>query len=605
MSKLMDGMLMPLAAASMLVAVVATAQDFGIRTALQHTIGGESNVVVEVNEVTLSNKVAAISAKFANDSVTSHSLAVTNHVSDMERINWNLALSWGNHAGLYKALGWQPDWSDVLNKPALPTAQQIADWDTAAGWGPHATAGYLKSATDTVARASIAALETGKVSRLEWEAGNDAFAGSIGVLATRRVERVWSADGTRYLDATGVEWQLATVTNYTVALSSDFLRLPDGVRPVWSINDWPYTDGIWVGEVFEENAVFYCTSGGGVWSCAIGEYPLTLLPVETAQGTAVVSQHIATIYLPYRVFADTNQTDKTEADLANHVATNAASVIAQAQPSVLVRYGDLATTNTAGYAAFTNLNPASRYISVFQPTVGQSLAKARWDVASTLAGTLSVSAYAGSAFSSNAVYAVLTLYTAGGAVVASNIGATVGVDRVAVSNISATVTLSAPATNGYVVAEIFSAMAASNYVYVRSGGSYPFTLSTLNSPLGYLTLAQATALFALKDNGVQVNPTMGGNVTLEGSLTLGGTTYETLPAVPTVEDVANWNSAFGWGDHAGLYRAANWTPDWTDVQNKPAVVTSSTITVIWWGTKAEYQAINPKLSTTLYVTEEE
>lgn len=177
MSKLMDGMLILLASSWTLIAVVATAQgDFGIRTALQHTIGGESNVVIEINEVTLSNKVAAISTKFANDSVTSHSQAVTNHVSDTERVNWNLSFSWGNHAGLYKALGWQPDWSDVLNKPTLPTAQQIADWDTAAGWGPHATAGYLKSATDTVARVAIDVLSTGKVSQAQWTAGSNSFA---------------------------------------------------------------------------------------------------------------------------------------------------------------------------------------------------------------------------------------------------------------------------------------------------------------------------------------------------------------------------------------------------------------------------------------------
>ncbi|MGC9332082.1 MAG: hypothetical protein ACP5DZ_09455, partial [Bacteroidales bacterium] len=33
--------------------------------------------------------------------------------------------------------------------------------------------------------------------------------------------------------------------------------------------------------------------------------------------------------------------------------------------------------------------------------------------------------------------------------------------------------------------------------------------------------------------------------------------------------IANWNTAYAWGDHAGLYRPITWVPDWTDVTNKP------------------------------------
>jgi hypothetical protein len=31
----------------------------------------------------------------------------------------------------------------------------------------------------------------------------------------------------------------------------------------------------------------------------------------------------------------------------------------------------------------------------------------------------------------------------------------------------------------------------------------------------------------------------------------------------------NWNTAFGWGNHAGLYRPAGWVPDWEDITSKP------------------------------------
>jgi len=33
--------------------------------------------------------------------------------------NWNTAYGWGNHAGLYKAIGWVPSWTEVTGKPEL------------------------------------------------------------------------------------------------------------------------------------------------------------------------------------------------------------------------------------------------------------------------------------------------------------------------------------------------------------------------------------------------------------------------------------------------------------------------------------------------------
>ncbi|MEI6748882.1 MAG: hypothetical protein WCM93_06955, partial [Bacteroidota bacterium] len=37
----------------------------------------------------------------------------------------------------------------------------------------------------------------------------------------------------------------------------------------------------------------------------------------------------------------------------------------------------------------------------------------------------------------------------------------------------------------------------------------------------------------------------------------------------TSTNISNWNTAFGWGDHAGLYRPADWVPSWNDVSGKP------------------------------------
>ncbi|MBN2665641.1 MAG: hypothetical protein JXR67_03965, partial [Bacteroidales bacterium] len=35
--------------------------------------------------------------------------------------------------------------------------------------------------------------------------------------------------------------------------------------------------------------------------------------------------------------------------------------------------------------------------------------------------------------------------------------------------------------------------------------------------------------------------------------------------------ISNWNAAFGWGNHAGLYRLASYVPDWSDITGKPAL----------------------------------
>jgi hypothetical protein len=77
--------------------------------------------------------------------------------------NWNTAYGWGNHAGLYRPASWVPTWNNVTNKPNFANVAtsgsyndlsnkpnlSIADWNNAYTWGNHATAGYLKSFTET------------------------------------------------------------------------------------------------------------------------------------------------------------------------------------------------------------------------------------------------------------------------------------------------------------------------------------------------------------------------------------------------------------------------------------------------------------------------
>ena len=63
-------------------------------------------------------------------------------------------------------------------------------------------------------------------------------------------------------------------------------------------------------------------------------------------------------------------------------------------------------------------------------------------------------------------------------------------------------------------------------------------------------------------------------------------------------NITNWNTAFGWGNHTGLYRPVSWVPSWTDVTAKPTLfppsahshsavdITSGTLPVARGGTGA-------------------
>ena len=43
--------------------------------------------------------------------------------------------------------------------------------------------------------------------------------------------------------------------------------------------------------------------------------------------------------------------------------------------------------------------------------------------------------------------------------------------------------------------------------------------------------------------------------------------------------ITNWNTAYGWGNHSGLYKLNSYVPAWTEITGKPtfaAVATSGT-----------------------------
>ena len=61
------------------------------------------------------------------------------------------------------------------------------------------------------------------------------------------------------------------------------------------------------------------------------------------------------------------------------------------------------------------------------------------------------------------------------------------------------------------------------------------------------------------------------------------TSYTNAPWVLPSElsNSNNWNNAFGWGNHSGLYRPIDWLPSWSQVTDKPTEFTPSAHTQAW------------------------
>jgi hypothetical protein len=88
----------------------------------------------------------------------------------------------------------------------------------------------------------------------------------------------------------------------------------------------------------------------------------------------------------------------------------------------------------------------------------------------------------------------------------------------------------------------------------------------------YYSLMNAPQLFSGEYADLAGKPT-----TLEGyGITNAMSTSHVANGITSV-NITDWNTAFDWGNHAGLYRPIDWVPAWTDVAEKPgfAVVATS------------------------------
>jgi len=114
----------------------------------------------------ITGKPTTISGYGITDAMsTSHA---ANGITSTNITNWNSAYGWGNHAGLYRPVAWVPAWADVTSKPTTIsgygitdamstshvangiTSTNITNWNSAYGWGNHASANYLAKSGGTM-----------------------------------------------------------------------------------------------------------------------------------------------------------------------------------------------------------------------------------------------------------------------------------------------------------------------------------------------------------------------------------------------------------------------------------------------------------------------
>ena len=80
---------------------------------------------------------------------TSHA---ANAITNTNITNWNTAFTWGNHAGLYRPIGYVPAWSEITANPFAFSAvanNQLLKYNTTSGKWENWTPNYLTSFTET------------------------------------------------------------------------------------------------------------------------------------------------------------------------------------------------------------------------------------------------------------------------------------------------------------------------------------------------------------------------------------------------------------------------------------------------------------------------
>jgi len=404
-------------------------------------------------------------------------------------------LSWLGTNGYVKAE------ADPVAGPRLALLEGKADnWDASFGWGNHALAGYLGAAAwfDWL----------GTNTYVKTESDPAALAALDKYAETNRVTRLHdSAQPSRYfiesVNGTGTVFEVTgPFTNLIVTLSENFEETARHTRPAWTNNVFPFIDDEWSGYVYANYQFFVVNLAQNVYWESDGLNVPSLLPPfsPTAQGTATVS--VANIY--YTTNAIKHLATEAELETAKAqcgvVLTNTVAAATNAlMPYTQTLYGDFATTNETGYAAFLTTNSAvSSTVVVPSGTSATNSAKMSYPIAGQRLASAKITAYSQKLSGTTFFRSTLSLCDSGGSVLSSNVfyppvsGTPDATERWTNSLDFA----GSMVTSGFLRVEYTIASTSGAAKVMISGGNYPTTLILDRVPTPYTTAAELGTLSA-------------------------------------------------------------------------------------------------------------
>lgn len=368
--------------------------------------------------------------------------------------------------------------------------------------------------------------------------------------ATPSIYRLEDSQSASYFqtveNGTGTVWAITgPFTNYNVSLSPDFAAVSNGDRPAWTNSAWPVTlgsYGFWYGYQDGDGLHFDHIPGdenNAYWQGGEG-YPATLVAVQNAAGTAVVSQNVyyvtnilhryateARLESCYEVVS--GEVAEVAYDLNGFMATNVASL----QPQTRTLYGNLAITNQAGYGSFAATNAAQANINLaLNGVASTNTATLQYPFTGQRFLSASCVTYAAIGLNATISSATLWLIDGTGAAVASNTVTATRIDSTAWPYFTNTLSYTGAAiTNGALRLTVTmgksGGLVASG---VYSGGVTPLTLRVTQVPLDYVTTTEA-ASYVRNSGGAATNLTLAGSFILTNGLAITGGWSNVYPTV--------------------------------------------------------------------------
>jgi hypothetical protein len=103
-------------------------------------------------------------------------------------------------------------------------------------------------------------------------------------------------------------------------------------------------------------------------------------------------------------------------------------------------------------------------------------------------------------------------------------------------------------------------------------GGTNYTISGTSQMLSVPYALYSTKAQTADYNNLTNKPDLSGYLTAESDPVFAASAAHGI----TNGNITNWNTAYGWSNHAGLYRSISWVPAWTDVTGKPGFTTVAT-----------------------------